>query len=123
MAKLQKVRVTMSLKGMKNLYTSTGYNNLVSKSLDFDASIYSYCEISGTLNFTCSDTGDTDSFTVNRDVIVYNAGGEDHYMDNISLYSRFMFDSGNFYIQIKKGFIMERTYSLTSSNITAIFYN
>lgn len=122
MPKLQKVRVTMSLTGIKNLYTSTEYNNLVSKSLDFDASIYSYCEISGTLNFTC-DNGDKDSFTVNRDVIVYNAVGEDHYMDNISLYSRFMFDSSNFYIQIKKGFIMERTYRLTSSNITAIFYN
>ena len=113
----------MSLTGTKNLYTSTTYNNLVSKSLDFDASIYSYCEISGTLNFICNDNANKDSFTVNRDVIVYNAGGEDHYMDNISLYSRFMFDSSNFYIQIKKEFIMERTYGLTSSKITAIFYN
>lgn len=122
MTKLQKVKVTMSLTGTKNLHTSTEYNNFVSKSLDFDASIYSYCEISGTLNFTCDEVG-TDSFTVNRDVIVYNAVGEDHYMDNISLYLRFKFDSSNFYIQIKKGMIMERIYRLTSSNITAIFYN
>ena len=112
----------MSLTAMENLGTSTKYTNLASKSLDFDASIYSYCEISGTLNFSC-DNGDKDSFTVNRDIIVYNAGGVDHYMDNISLNSRFMFDSSNFYIQIKKDFIMERTYRLTSSKITAIFYN
>ena len=104
---------------------STDYFTIAAKSLDFDASIYSYCEISGTLNFSHTEYGESkyDSFSANRDVIVYNIAGNSYYLESFPAYVRFMYDSNNFYIQIMKNVLKGKSYALTSSNITAIFYN
>lgn len=118
---IEKKTVSITCTGLAkcgNIFTT-----VATQSLEFDASKYTFCYASGSYAFR-GGSGSTSTITVQKDDLVYNVGGPEHYATEQGWWtSRLMFDSSSFNIQLKYTNGNNLNGLVSSCNITAMFYN